>query len=110
MTAEKKITYITTEDGKVKVERWEREHFSDRHNQMFTADTVDDLLQGKNLKLVQDIAIPDDSVVCDFCNTRIEEYPVPVIVPGHYALCKGCFKSVQEPVNEKEQDDDDDHS
>jgi len=74
------ITYIMTEDGKVKVEWWPKEKFRNRVTEVISSGQHDR------------IPIPDDVVLCDFCNEQIKEFPVPVM--GTYALCKVCLKSI----------------
>lgn len=76
------ITYIQTEDGKIKVEWWPKEKFANRVTEVISSAHYDR------------IPIPDDSILCDFCNERITEFPVPVVWSS-YALCKGCLKSIQ---------------
>ena len=39
------------------------------------------------------IPVPDDEILCDFCNNLITEFPVPVYF-GH-ALCPKCWKEVK---------------
>ncbi len=89
----KRVTYITTLDGRVPVEWWEKEHFRGRSSGVYSADNVEDLLSGRNLTSISVIPIPDNVVLCDFCNERIEEFPVPVV--SNYAVCKECFKNMQ---------------
>lgn len=38
--------------------------------------------------------IPDDFIVCDFCDAPIVEFPVPVFCNTH-ALCPECYRRVQ---------------
>ena len=76
------ITYINTLDGHTKVKWWDKEKFFGRVTELISADSYDR------------IQIPDDVVICDFCNIEITEYPVPVV--GTYALCKMCLESIQE--------------
>jgi len=85
------ITYINTEDGKTKVEWWEKEKFTGRSSRMYTADSTEDFLKGTNLELVSVIPVPDDVILCDFCNEQITEFPVPVVW-GTHAVCTGCLK------------------
>lgn len=93
------ITYITTLDGRTRIEWWERENFQDRSTELYAADSAQDLLNGKNLELVDSIPIPDHVVVCDFCNAKIGEYPVPVM-RGSYALCTVCYERIKEEGGE----------
>jgi len=78
MTTE--TTYIQTEDGEVKVEWWPKEKFAGRATEIFTATSYDR------------IPMPDDVILCDFCNERITEFPVPVV--WNHALCKVCLKNI----------------
>lgn len=80
-------TYINTPDGRTKVEWWEKEDFRGRVSSIHSLGS--DL---QPTKLLHVIPIPDDTIVCDFCNTRITEFPVPVLY-GTHALCKGCFEA-----------------
>jgi len=76
------VTYINTLDGRTKVEWWEKEKFRNRVTEVISAHSHDR------------IPIPDDSILCDFCNVQITEFPVPVVW-GTHALCKGCFEGVK---------------
>lgn len=83
-----KITYIETkEDGRAKVEWWEQNQFLNRTNKIYSGDTFD------SMKLQSVIPIPDNVVLCDFCNFSIKEFPVPVV--WNHALCKKCFNNIQ---------------
>ena len=75
-------TFIETKDGRQEIQWWEKEDFHDRVNSITSAEGT------------RSIPIPDDSVICDFCNDRITEFPVPVY-RGSYALCKGCFEGIK---------------
>jgi len=48
------------------------------------------------------ISIPDDVVLCDFCNTQITEFPVPVYLGN--ALCSKCFKELKENIEKEEKE------
>jgi len=76
-----KITYIQTEDGRTKIEWWPKEKFRNRVTEVISSTHYDR------------IPIPDDIVLCDFCNEQITEFPVPVM--GTYALCKKCFGDIK---------------
>jgi len=80
-----KLIYVNTEDGKTSVQLWEASDFQDRHTRVINLDTG---------VTETDIVIPDNLVICDFCNEQVTEYPVPVLW-GSYALCPKCFKEVQ---------------
>ena len=75
------ITYINTLDGRTLVEWWSKERFQGRDTKLISATRY------------KRIPIPDNVVLCDFCNTRITEFPVPVV--GTYALCKTCLEDMQ---------------
>jgi len=75
-------TYIKTEDGKTKVEWWPKEKFRNRATEIFAAETYDR------------IPIPDDVILCDFCNSEIEEFPVPVVW-GTHAVCSDCLDKIK---------------
>ncbi len=76
------ITYINTLDGRTKVEWWDKKIFFGRVTGIISAGWHDR------------IPIPDDVVLCDFCNVQITEFPVPVV--DTCALCKTCLENIQE--------------
>lgn len=80
-------TYIQTLDGRTKVEWWKEEKFRGRVTQIISASGT------------QSIPIPDSSILCDFCNDLITEFPVPVVW-GTHALCKECFESIKKEGGE----------
>lgn len=88
-----KTTYINTLDGRTKIEWWEKEDFKGRNTGIYTAASTEDLIRGQNLRPLHVVPIPDDAIVCDFCNTHITDFPVPVM--GTYALCKECYKNIK---------------
>lgn len=91
----KKITHINTVDGDTTVEWWEEADFYGRSIRVGDLDTG---------KIVSVIPVPDNCIVCDFCNVKISEFPVPVL-DGIYAVCKACYESIQKEVtNETEVD------
>ena len=92
---EKKTSIIQTLDGLTVVEWWEKEHFGGRINRLYTTEK-------KGIQLDTAMVIPDDLVVCDLCNARIEDYPVPVV--SRCALCPSCYKDIN-----KAKDVDKDH-
>ena len=85
------VTYIMTEDGRTKIEWWPKEKFAGRVTKVISSSSY------------QQIPIPDDVILCDFCNERITEFPVPVM--GTYALCKVCFKNIQKGGNNEPKDE-----
>ena len=72
---------MTTLDGKQPVEFWDKEEFRGRVTKFYTGDI------GK-MTLEHSIPIPDDSIVCDFCNSDIETFPVLIFYGS--ALCPDC--------------------
>lgn len=81
-----RTTHINTLDGDTLVEWWEKEDFRGRVSSITSASPV-----GLVTKV---IPIPDDSILCDFRNAEIKEFPVPVIW-GTHAACKKCLESIQ---------------
>lgn len=79
MTVE--ISYIQTLDGMTKVEWWDKDKFHGRVTQVISSSGT------------QTIPIPDDTILCDICNTQITGFPVPVVW-GSYALCKECLEGM----------------
>ncbi|GAH83684.1 unnamed protein product, partial [marine sediment metagenome] len=66
--------------------------FSNRATTIYSFKDTTGLLKG-DVEEVKRFPIPDDVIVCDFCNDKITEFPVPVM--GSYALCPGCFAEVK---------------
>jgi hypothetical protein len=86
------ITFINTLDGKTRVEWWDKEQFQGRTTKIYMGESAVNYLAGVPMQeLIPDqiIPIPDSVVLCDFCNMRIEEFPVPVVF--NHALCRECF-------------------
>jgi len=48
------------------------------------------------------IPVPDDVILCDFCNAQITEFPVPVYLGN--ALCQKCFKELKENIEKEEKE------
>ena len=42
------------------------------------------------------IPVPDDVILCDFCNDQITEFPVSVYLGN--ALCPKCFRELKEDI------------
>lgn len=78
----RKETIETKLDGPVPFEFWDKEDFVGR---------VTNLIYPGGM---ESMPIPDDAIVCDFCNASIEEFPVPVF-NGTHALCPSCYKNVK---------------
>jgi len=49
------------------------------------------------------IPVPDDAVLCDFCNTQITKFPVPVYLGS--ALCPKCFEELKEDIEKERKDE-----
>lgn len=45
---------------------------------------------GQEPEVLNRIPIPDELILCDFCNAEIDNDPVPVL-NNSYALCEGCY-------------------
>jgi len=45
------------------------------------------------------IPVPDDVIFCDFCNTQISEFPIPIYVGN--ALCPKCFRELKRDIKKK---------
>ena len=89
-----KITFIETLEGRTEDQWWEREDFHGRSSSVYKFETVEDAIKGKNLELLAFSPVPDDLVICDLCNERITEFPVPVVT-GSYALCGVCLEEIK---------------
>lgn len=48
------------------------------------------------------ISVPDDAILCDFCNVQITEFPVPVYLGN--ALCPKCFRELKEDIKREKKD------
>jgi len=48
-----------------------------------------------------EIPVPDNEIVCDFCNAEITEFPVPVYLGN--ALCPKCFQGLGLKENNKKE-------
>jgi len=69
------------------IELWPRSRFSGRETVLTTA--------GPDGQLeVTRIAVPDDVILCDFCNAEVASDPVPVLY-GSSALCPSCRARVE---------------
>jgi len=69
-------------DGSVPFEFWDKKDFAGRVTRLISEEGVESM------------PIPDDAIVCDFCNASIKEFPVPVF-GGTHALCPECYKNVK---------------
>ena len=49
------------------------------------------------------IPVPDDAILCDFCNTQITEFPVPVYLGS--ALCQKCLAELKEDITRETKDE-----
>jgi hypothetical protein len=83
-------------DGPVPFEWWDKEDFRNRNTIIYSGESATGFVRGvPTRELVPDVVIPipDNAVICDFCNTDIDSFPVPVM-GGSYALCPKCFHNV----------------
>jgi len=72
-----------------KVEWWDREDFQGRVTRLYSGDTLGELASAQP----EVLPVPDEVIVCDFCNEDITEFPCPVW-RGH-ALCSECRRRVK---------------
>lgn len=70
------------------LEFWDKKRFKNRSI---------DIMGGPE---VVSIPVPDDAILCDFCNTKITEFPVPVYLGN--ALCPKCFRELKEDIKKGE--------
>ena len=68
-------------EGIEDLEFWDKEKFRDRSLKIMGGPEI------------VSIPVPDDVILCDFCNTQITEFPVPVYLGN--ALCPKCFKELK---------------
>ena len=47
------------------------------------------------------ISVPDDVILCDFCNAQITKFPVPVYLGN--ALCPKCLAELKEDIKKEEE-------
>ncbi len=94
----KKVTINTKLDGPVEFTMMDKEDFAGRINAIYTFKSVEDLFNPSKMEKISESKLPDDVILCDFCNEQITEFPVPVM--ASYALCPVCFADVKaaEPV------------
>ena len=71
------------------LEFWDKERFKNRSIKIMGGPEV------------VSIPVPDEAILCDFCNTQITEFPVPVYLGN--ALCPKCFKELKEDIKKKEE-------
>jgi len=69
------------------LEFWDKERFKNRFIKIMGGPEV------------VSIPVPDDAVLCDFCNTQITEFPIPIYLGN--ALCPKCFKELKEDIKKK---------
>ena len=69
------------------LEFWDKERFKNRSL---------DIIGGPE---VVSIPVPDDVIVCDFCNSQISEFPVPVYLGS--ALCQKCLAELKEDIKKE---------
>jgi len=73
------------------LELWDKERFKNRSLK---------ILGGPE---VASIPVPDDVILCDFCNAQITEFPVPVYLGN--ALCAKCFGELKEDIKRGREDE-----
>ena len=76
------VTYIQTADGRTRVEWRGKEKFRNSATEIYTVSSY------------TLIPVPNDVVLCDLCNRRITEFPVPVVW-GTHALCSECLRGIE---------------
>ena len=74
---------MTALDGRQPIQLWDKDEFRGRVTQVYSGNI------GK-MTLEHSIPIPDDSILCDFCNANIKTFPV-LIFHGS-ALCPECVR------------------
>lgn len=66
------------------LEFWDKEKFRDRSLKIMGGPEI------------VSIPVPDDVIVCDFCNDQISEFPVAVYLGN--ALCRRCLKGLKKDI------------
>jgi len=51
---------------------------------------------------VVSIPVPDEAILCDFCNTQITKFPVPIYLGN--ALCPKCFEELKKDIKKKREE------
>jgi hypothetical protein len=77
-----KTEVIQTVDGPANVEYWWSEDFAGRVTTIITS------------RECERIPVPDDFIVCDFCNADIVNWPCAVL-RGTDALCPECLEKIK---------------
>ena len=72
------------------LEFWDKEKFRDRSLKIMGGPEV------------VSIPVPDDVVLCDFCNDQICEFPVAVYLGN--ALCTKCFGQLKKDIKKEKKD------
>lgn len=72
------------------LEFWDKERFKNRSlNIMGGSEVVS-------------IPVPNDAILCDFCNAQITEFPVAVYLGN--ALCPKCLAELKEDIKKEKKD------
>ena len=71
------------------LEFWDKEKFKNRSLKVMGGPEV------------VSIPVPDDVILCDFCNVQITEFPVAVYLGN--VLCPKCFKELKEDIKKEEE-------
>lgn len=74
----RKEMVLTKLDGIQPIIWYDKEDFGERSINIYSKEGV------------QHIPVSADVIICDFCNTDIEDFPCPVFRDS-YALCKNCY-------------------
>ncbi len=83
----RKLEWVETKlDGKQPIYWWDKEEFQNRSIKIFGGGF------GK-MSLQSEIKVPDEIILCDFCNEQVTDFPVPVFQNSH-ALCPTCYKEL----------------
>ena len=84
----KKTEKIMTKlDGIQPITWWDKEDFTGRQTTMVSGNTYEEMMDNNP----QFMPIPDDYIICDYCDAPLTEFPVPVF-HGH-ALCQACYNN-----------------
>lgn len=76
------LKLTTKQDGMQPFQLWDKRDFSGRVIEIYHLSS--------KLPNHESIIIPDNKIICDFCNDPITTFPV-FVMRGCYALCDKCF-------------------
>jgi len=66
------------------LELWDKEKFKNRSLKIMGGSEI------------VSIPVPDDVILCDFCNGQITKFPIPVYLGN--ALCPKCFRELKQDI------------